>query len=720
MAKAGTDNFDIEVIANFDGYVSSKDKTNTAKNVLVEGSQNVYKPISGRVAVRPGLKRWGLPDAATQGIASSYEWYTSLGGIFPFRVVEASNAGNDGKLQVESQIADGETPIWYDLMTGLSKTRFIFDKWWDDTQKKDRAVFVNGTSNIFHWSGGLAKALSGTTNTLTIEGDKTWAQMGFTTTSETPVGASTTQFDITNPSGDTFRYTFDGTGTDPNINATTAPVGSYVFVGAENFDPANNGLFVVTGSGANYFEVENASGVVESNKTIGTGYLYLKYQKVLNIGGNLYGYTGGENTDTLTGIAPNLPIIASGEIVLQPVVTEVNTPAEGYNNDFVKTIGNQLHIGSYTSRLVYISSSTDFRDYNVPSPRTAGSPELLTLDNNANGISVRQGNAHISAGLSDWYVVSYEDIAVSSIITQQTIVDKQETAALSAALAHEFIDTVGDDIVYLSQDNQLRIYGIFRNITTAKYPSLSQAIKTELENVDFAGGHVRSIGDRVYITSPLTGKTYIHESRETVDQAGNIIAERFWHPPQIWNVARIALINGVEYGHSNENPQIYELWNTGQWHDDSPTDTPVPYDCCMSMSYRQHERRQGKLDFDKVYIEGYLLQGSEFYLRINKDYLDPTPQVNTINAIAQPADLYPSNNPEVIGGSIIGDTGIGGEPVPQGYFPKFRIISESTVSGVFEYQLEVFSNTADSAWEILAIGANPTQSTQSAIEIRRG
>ena len=90
----------------------------------------------------------------------------------------------------------------------------------------------------------------------------------------TPViGSSTTQFDITNPSGTTFRYTWDSTGTDPVINLTTVPIGSLANIRTQNFHANNNGLFVVTGSGANYFEVTNASGVAETNKTIGTGHV---------------------------------------------------------------------------------------------------------------------------------------------------------------------------------------------------------------------------------------------------------------------------------------------------------------------------------------------------------------------------------------------------------------------------------------------------------------
>lgn len=90
------------------------------------------------------------------------------------------------------------------------------------------------------------------------------------------LGASDTQYDITNPAGTTFRYTFDGTGTDPLITSSNPAVGDTVIIAGQNFNAGNNGTFVVTASGSNYFEVTNAAGVAENNKTVGTG--YVRYQ----------------------------------------------------------------------------------------------------------------------------------------------------------------------------------------------------------------------------------------------------------------------------------------------------------------------------------------------------------------------------------------------------------------------------------------------------------
>lgn len=93
------------------------------------------------------------------------------------------------------------------------------------------------------------------------------------TTASTTLGGVTTRFDITNPSGTTFRYTWDTTGTDPGITTSTVPTGIPVVIKSTAMTVANTGCFLVTGSGANYFEITNASGVAENDVALTNGYL---------------------------------------------------------------------------------------------------------------------------------------------------------------------------------------------------------------------------------------------------------------------------------------------------------------------------------------------------------------------------------------------------------------------------------------------------------------
>jgi len=119
-------------------------------------------------------------------------------------------------------------------------------------------------------------------------------------------GLSTTRYDITNPTGTTFRYTYDGTGANPGITSTTVPNGTVLVIAGQNFNAGNNGTFTVTGSGNNYFEVTNASGVAENDKTLGTGTIKVNYTKPANL---LYaviecvgaGGMGGDGSDVNGG-----------------------------------------------------------------------------------------------------------------------------------------------------------------------------------------------------------------------------------------------------------------------------------------------------------------------------------------------------------------------------------------------------------------------------------
>jgi hypothetical protein len=604
-AKAKDFNFK-NMQSQFGGYVSSVDKTNIAENLLVLGSQNVYKKLSGTYAVRQGQKRQGLANSTESACSSEFVWNTSWGAIRTMVVA-------DSKLYT---VID-ET--WYVLQESLTKTRYVFDNWWDNTEKKDRVLFVNGTDDMFHWSGGFATAnaqIAGG-STLTKTGTTFWAQEGFSTTS----GQKT---------------------------------------------------FIINGSPT------------------------------------VYTYTGGEATTTLTGITPALPVITQDTAILQSVQTATDKPAAGFNSDFIKVINNQVYVGSYTSRLVYMSSDTDFTNYTVPSPQLSGSPGLFVLDGTVKGIGVRQGNACVGFGANGWAVISFELVSNNNMLTRNNKIDIKPVAVLQAPLAHEFIDSVGDNLIYLGQDHQVRSFGDFNNLFVAGYPSLSQEVATELAGVNFTGGGLRCIGEFIYITSPVTGKVYLRQERTKVDANGNVVAERLWHSPFIWNATFIDVIDTTVVAFSNANPQIYEVWDTGQWYDDSPSDEQLPYTSIMAFGYRGEQRRQGLWSFDKQYTEGYITTGTPLNLLMNYNYDGSTNQVNAIiNNIEQPAYIF-QTSPSSLGDSSLGDEslGEGGNADDSTTLSKFKVINSLPIINCFEWQPVYYSETANAQWEILALATN--------------
>jgi len=603
MANSSTKNFEFpKMVSEWAGYNSSRDKTNVQENVMVQGSQNIYKKLNGNLSVREGQSRRGEANATQSPISSEYVWNTSWGETYTMVVA-------DGNLSV---VVDD---VWYELMA-TSQTRYVFDKWWNSSLSKDQTVFVNGTTNLYSWSGGFGLISSTTANTIVL--DRTIALSYITAASGTVV-----------------------------VNGTT------------------------------------------------------------------YTYTGSAGS-TLTGVTPDPSGEANGSGVLQSVVTTANTPTSTFTSDFLKIINNQVYLGSYTSLQVFMSQNTNYLNYVVPSPQLDGSPGLFILDGTGRGIGVRNGNAYVGFGSSGWAEISFTLVSNNSIITRNNKIDIKPVAIGQAPYAHEFIDNVGDNIVYLGQDQQMRAIGDFNNLFVSGYPSFSQEIATELSAENFAGGGLRCIGEFIYITAPASGKVYLRQERTTVDFNGNIVAERLWHSPFIWNVTRIDDLNGEVIGFSNANPQIYNLWNTDQWYDDSPSDEELPYSCVLALGYRTNNRRQGLQLFDKLFTEGYLTPGTPLNFTLNYDYQGSTSVVNgVINSVAQPTTTFGGQDPSSLGDSSLGDESLGDSEGSEedGLLVKFKNINSLSDQNCFEYQPILSSDTANARWELLALATNAEKST---------
>lgn len=143
----------------------------------------------------------------------------------------------------------------------------------------------------------------------------------------TTMGGATTQFDITNPSGDVCRYTFDGTGTNPNITASTPGAGVYSLIGisSESMSEGNQVIAQVIASGTNFFEITNATCVVEANKTLGAAgsINYRAQERVFGVAATQFDITEPvvdtcRFTDDLVGTAAgiNISTFQVGDYVL--------------------------------------------------------------------------------------------------------------------------------------------------------------------------------------------------------------------------------------------------------------------------------------------------------------------------------------------------------------------------------------------------------------------
>lgn len=159
-------------------------------------------------------------------------------------------------------------------------------------------------------------------------------------------------------------------------------------------------------------------------------------------------------------------------------------------------------------------------------------------------------------------IISFSDVTVGTTLTNVTTKTIKPVALLQAPLAHEFIDSVGDNLVYLGQDNQVHSFGDFNNLFVAGYPSLSQEVATELAAEKFTNGCLKCIGEFIYVVAPNSGKVYLRQERTRLNEGGQVVSEKLWHSPFVWGITRIDSANDLIIGFSSSNPQIYQLWDT--------------------------------------------------------------------------------------------------------------------------------------------------------------
>jgi hypothetical protein len=200
----------------FPGYFQKTDDTKLKPGSLVQGSQNVLIRDGLSIETRMGYTLDGQSNAAITPIESSYEWITHRG-------TELAIRSYDDELEWRYVNSTGDV-TWTRLADSFTAVDFNFAEWWDATEGQDALLIVNGSSNVYYWSGAYTTFASATSNTITKEGTTTWAEEGFLTTGTRGVIINGTAYTYT---GGESTTTLTGVSPDPTSAGHTA--GDLVF-----------------------------------------------------------------------------------------------------------------------------------------------------------------------------------------------------------------------------------------------------------------------------------------------------------------------------------------------------------------------------------------------------------------------------------------------------------------------------------------------------------
>jgi hypothetical protein len=177
MAKtAQNEIYPFNLVTEPKGYFAKREITNQDFRALIKGSKNIIINDGDKWSSRLGYILDGQAKTVNQGIDSSFD-FISKQGTKVLRAFQGDTAGS-AKLQVRTEYTSG-TAIYTDLLDTLNYSDFNYTTWWYDTEVTRCLIFVDGTTSIRMWGGGLAYIASNTGTTITKSGTKTWAEEGF-------------------------------------------------------------------------------------------------------------------------------------------------------------------------------------------------------------------------------------------------------------------------------------------------------------------------------------------------------------------------------------------------------------------------------------------------------------------------------------------------------------------------------------------------------------
>jgi hypothetical protein len=584
---------DFKLTKEFKGYISKKDITNIDNKYLVSPSKNTYINDGEKISSRPGFELLGASNSAATPIKFSDTWYTSTGTEIPLR-------SYDDELEF---LLNG---TWTRVKNGWSSVVFRGTTWWDNTEKLDRYIFVNGDSNLYSWNGAYATIASTTANTITKTGTTTWGEDRFFTT---------------------------------------------------------------------------------ANKTV-----------VIN--GTEYTYTGGEGTTTLTGVTPNPTGEANGSLVLQKVVTTSNKPSSGFKNNVIGVLNNQIYVGDYTKRQVYISKNSNFTDFAFSSPRLPGEGALLTPDSPPVAFNALEDEMYVGAGKSEWYKITFK---LSADLQNESVeIKKVNTAPLQGPLSTSSATRIKNDIVFVTNEPTLDTLGRIQNVENVQSVPISDDIKNDFDVYDFSSGaSVQYYKNQVFLTIPSSSVVLIYD-----------LQNKFWQPPWQMAISSFSIIDGQLIGHSSVVAESYTLL-TGN------NDNGNPIDASAYFAYFSGSERALLKTMDEYYTEGYIGLGTTLNVVLKYDFGGFTTTIQKEIEGSDSGLLYQVSSDGSLGKQPFGSNPLGSTVDSALDIPKFRVFHELLRNDFYEVQVVYGSNQTDAKWELLAHGGNITLSSNGSNDKKR-
>ncbi len=671
-------------------YVSHPDITNTDPRNLIRGSINVMINDQEKCATRFGYRLLGAVGSVDgAGIQGSFDWATSTGVERNLRSWINEAVPNSGTIE---WLWDYST--WYTLVTGLSTGKCEATKWWDDQEKQDIALICNGTPNLIEWSGATSEVSGATANSISKTGD-TWAQERWYRAGN--ITANTIAFVNSNP--DTI------TDTGLGFIAAGFRAGQRITVSGS---ASNNGTYTIASVAAGTITLIPSDSL--TNEAAGAGVTIRSVRQITVVGRGTFTYTGGEGTNTLTGVTPNPAAagVVSGDVAFQTVRTHANVVGSSYNIDDIDVLYNQIYLVSGKSSEMPISANDNFLSFVSSNPRLPGEGTILTLDGNGVALENQENSMYIAAGDSSIFEVEF---ILSADLQNETVkINKLQTSNLQAPMYPSGMAKAKNNIVFMSREPVFNLLGrVTDNFIKPQTQDISNDIKDDLEVYDFTTKpiHINFWRAQSYVAIPAENTMIIYNWDKG-----------FWQAPQLLPVSRVSIINGWIHGHSSYTNETYKLFDPEILSDRYIDISNIGFTrlCIARYSYNNYSNdsysRANPKNFTTYFSEGYISTNTIITMSQFIDYRGASGIQEFDIDGSDECILYGSpENDNSLGKHPLGKKPLGSfyyedilDEQQQGIF-KFRQIDTSNVDDdFFEMSVQYASESENAYFEILSHG----------------
>jgi hypothetical protein len=698
-----------DVTETIKGYSEKIDITKLDPGHLIKGSQNVMIKDARTVGIRKGYTLVGQKNKTDiKPITASFDFDNFKGDERNLRTwgdrIEVLLDGNWELLK------DG----FNDGTNDLSDFYFSKQDFWDHDRKLAYAVFVNNTENIYKWNGAITKLASVTSNTITKEGDETWAETGFERLGRTEMEFKIKSNEQTNGINLSITTIELATGTEATYSITVAQQADSVLTAK---DMANKWEAVLpsttaigTSEGNKVYVTCKKEFLIKSYTTSDTEYDYILPDPVVietptvTINGIVYSYTGGYGTNVLTGVTPDPTVDApvAGSYIYQSIQTIPNTDIldlpDNNKNTAVEILDNQLYIASENNRFVYVSeiSRTDSFYFGRPE-RLVGEGARLTLGGNFNGMSPREGSMYIQFGFGSWVQTKLIDSA--NLSSQSLVIRLLDVNAGDGVINKRGIAPMKNQTMFVSKDKAFNFIGRIENIETPQTKNISDEVKELFLRLDFDDMDLIYHKHYIYITAPKSSTVLIYN-----------LERRLWEAPQIMSISCFSIIQGELHGHSYLTPQTFKLF-------DGLSDNGVPIEAIGKMSYDNSGSRTMLKAFNEFFVEGHIEEKTVIDCKILFDIDGSTGERPFTLAGNNPNILYKRDVADAsLGKQSLGKRSLGSTAQEVEELNKFIAFKGLQNEDHYEYSFQFGSNQDNAQWDFISFGpATKPSSKQSVI-----